>query len=138
MSTSNLDLQKLPIPSIERPFGIHLWPIFDKVFTTIAGFHPEDFDFKPRVTPMSTLKHAGLTIVAYYIVILGGRELMRSRPAFQLNTLFKIHNFYLTVISGVLLALFVEELGKLGVDDLACLVPARLPTFLVERIDIGI
>jgi len=110
MSTSNLDLQKLPIPSIERPFGIHLWPIFDKVFTTIAGFHPEDFDFKPRVTPMSTLKHAGLTIVAYYIVILGGRELMRSRPAFQLNTLFKIHNFYLTVISGVLLALFVEEL----------------------------
>ena len=35
---------------------------------------------------------------------------MRNRPAFTLNTLFKIHNFYLTVISAILLALFVEEL----------------------------
>ena len=35
---------------------------------------------------------------------------MRNRPAFMLNGLFMLHNFYLTVISGVLLALFVEQL----------------------------
>lgn len=56
------------------------------------------------------MKQSGLTIVAYYVVILGGRELMRKRPAFKLNTLFMIHNFYLTAISAILLALFVEQL----------------------------
>jgi len=35
---------------------------------------------------------------------------MRNRPAFKLNALFMIHNFYLTAISGTLLALFVEQL----------------------------
>jgi len=35
---------------------------------------------------------------------------MRNRPALQLNGLFKIHNFYLTIISGVLLALYLEQL----------------------------
>lgn len=49
-------------------------------------------------------------IIAYYIIILGGRELMRNRPAFKLNGLFMIHNFYLTAISGGLLALFIEQL----------------------------
>jgi hypothetical protein len=49
------------------------------------GYHPQDFDFQPRVTPMSTLKESGFTILAYYIVIFGGRELMRNRPAFKLN-----------------------------------------------------
>ncbi|EKD13357.1 uncharacterized protein L3040_002782 [Drepanopeziza brunnea f. sp. 'multigermtubi'] len=100
----------LPLPSIERPFGIHLWPIFDKAFNAVAGFHPQDFDFQPRVTPMSTLKESGLAILIYYVVIFGGRELMRNRPAFKLNALFMIHNFYLTSISAILLALFVEQL----------------------------
>jgi len=35
---------------------------------------------------------------------------MRNRPAFKLSVPFIIHNFYLTVISAVLLALFVEQL----------------------------
>ncbi|CAD6500213.1 BgTH12-07396 [Blumeria graminis f. sp. triticale] len=100
----------LAAPSIDRPFGIRLWPIFDRFFYTLAGYHPQDFDFKPRETPMSTLKESFMTIIVYYIVILGGRELMRTRPAFQLNTLFKIHNFYLTAISGGLLVLFLEQL----------------------------
>ncbi|KUJ17314.1 GNS1/SUR4 membrane protein [Mollisia scopiformis] len=103
-------LAALPLPSIERPFGIQLWPIFDQAFRALMGYHPQDFDFQPRVTPMSTLKQSSLMILAYYIVILGGRELMRNRPAFKLNGLFMIHNFYLTAISGTLLALFLEQL----------------------------
>ncbi|KAK0130280.1 hypothetical protein ONS96_000803 [Cadophora gregata f. sp. sojae] len=103
-------LAALPLPSIDRPFGVHLWPIFDKAFSAIKGYSPQDFDFQPRVTPMSTLKESGFAILAYYIIILGGRELMRNRPAFKLNTLFMIHNFYLTSISAILLALFLEQL----------------------------
>ncbi|CZS96987.1 probable fatty acid elongase (FEN1) [Rhynchosporium agropyri] len=102
--------QALPLPSIDRPFGIHLWPIFDKAFSTVMGYSPQDFDFKPRVTPMSTLKESGFAILTYYIIIFGGRELMRNRKPFKLNALFMIHNFYLTSISAILLALFVEQL----------------------------
>ena len=108
--TSTDILQSLPLPSIDRPFGIHLWPIFDKAFSAVMGYSPQDFDFQPRVTPMSTLKESGFAILAYYVIILGGRELMRNRPAFKLNTLFMIHNFYLTSISAILLALFLEQL----------------------------
>ena len=35
---------------------------------------------------------------------------MRNRPAFKLTGPFIIHNFYLTVISAVLLTLFLEQL----------------------------
>lgn len=110
MSSNGDILKALPLPTLERPFGVHLWPIFDKVFKTIMGYHPQDFDFKPRETPMSTLKESSLTILLYYTIIFGGRELMRNRPAFKLNALFMIHNFYLTAISGALLVLFVEQL----------------------------
>jgi hypothetical protein len=109
MSSSDI-MKSIPIPTIDRPFGVQLWPIFDKVFTAIKGYHPQDFNFEPRVTPMSTIKESSLMILTYYIVVLGGREIMRNRPAFKLNTLFMIHNFYLTAISGILLVLFVEQL----------------------------
>ena len=49
-------------------------------------------------------------IATYYVVIFGGREVMRNRPAFKLNGPFMIHNFYLTAISAILLALFTEQL----------------------------
>lgn len=112
MSASPVDqvLAALQRPSIDRPFGIHLWPIFDKAFMAVKGYHPQDFKFQPHATPMSTMKETAAMIVTYYIVILGGRELMRNRPAFKLNLPFMIHNFYLTAISAILLALFTEEL----------------------------
>jgi hypothetical protein len=49
-------------------------------------------------------------MATYYVVIFGGRELMRSRPAFKLNTLFMAHNLGLTILSGGLLFLFLEQL----------------------------
>lgn len=60
---------------------------------------------------MLTLKSTAMMLISYYTIVLGGRELMRSRPAFKLNDMFLIHNFYLTAISGALLILFVEQLG---------------------------
>jgi fatty acid elongase 3 len=110
MSAPATFFEQLPLPTVDRPFGIHLWPIFDKAWTAVVGYSANDFNFVPFETPMSTLKSSSIFIVVYYIIILGGRELMRGREPFKLKTLFLIHNFYLTAISAILLALFIEQL----------------------------
>lgn len=102
--------EQLPLPTLDRPFGIHLWPIFNKAFEAVVGQQADDFKFVPFETPMSTLKSTSIFIVVYYFIIFAGRELMRNREPFKLKTLFLIHNFYLTAISGILLALFIEQL----------------------------
>jgi fatty acid elongase 3 len=102
--------EKLPVPTLDRPFGVELWPYFSKAFEYVVGYPAEDFRFQPGVTPMSTLKETGIFIVFYYTVIFGGRELMRNREPFKLRTLFLVHNFYLTAISAILLALFIEQI----------------------------
>lgn len=102
--------EQLPLPTIDRPFGIELWPIFDKAWTAVVGYPAGDFRFVQGETPMSTIKETSIFIVIYYAIILGGREWMRNREPYKLKTLFLIHNFYLTAISGILLALFIEQL----------------------------
>ncbi|OJJ83242.1 elongation of very long chain fatty acids protein [Aspergillus glaucus CBS 516.65] len=97
-------------PTIDRPFGIQLWPIFDKAFEYVMGYPASQFEFVRGETPFSTIESTSVMLVAYYIIIFGGREIMKSRPALKLNTLFMIHNLYLTLISGTLLALFIEQL----------------------------
>jgi hypothetical protein len=103
-------LKSIPLPTLDRPFGIALWPIFDKAFSAVTGYSPADFKFVQGKTPMSTFKETATVLISYYIIIFGGREVMKKLPAYKLNALFMIHNFYLTVISGVLLALFFEQL----------------------------
>jgi fatty acid elongase 3 len=98
------------MPTLDRPFGVHLWPIFDKAWTACVGYPAEEFKFVPFETPMSTLKSTSIFIVIYYTVIFGGREVMRNRAPFKLQTLFLIHNFILTAVSAILLALYIEEL----------------------------
>ncbi|KAH7033108.1 GNS1/SUR4 family-domain-containing protein [Microdochium trichocladiopsis] len=112
MSTHDVPavLGSFPVPTLDRPFGIHLWPIFSKAFEFVAGYPAEDFRFIAGETPMSTLKETSIFVVIYYFIIFGGRELMRNREPFKLKTLFLIHNFYLTAISAILLALFIEQL----------------------------
>ncbi|RYO94418.1 hypothetical protein DL762_000514 [Monosporascus cannonballus] len=100
----------LPIPTVDRPFGIHLWPYFSKAFEYVAGYPAEDFRFEAGKTPMSTLKETSIFVVIYYAIIFGGREWMRNREPYKLKGLFLIHNFYLTAISAILLALFAEQL----------------------------
>ncbi|KAI1917971.1 Fatty acyl-CoA elongase/Polyunsaturated fatty acid specific elongation enzyme [Ophidiomyces ophidiicola] len=107
----SLDLLKsVPLPTLDRPFGIEVWPIFEKVYTTVLGYPPLDFEFSQGVTPMSTIRETTIALLSYYTIIFGGRELMRSRPAMKLNGLFMAHNFFLTIASGFLLALFIEQL----------------------------
>ncbi|MCJ1356826.1 MAG: hypothetical protein MMC33_006822 [Icmadophila ericetorum] len=105
-------LKSIPVglPTIDRPFGIEVWPVFEQLWTSFRSFAPQDFRFVPGKTPMSTLWETASVLGSYYIIVLGGRELMKNRPAFKLNPLFMLHNFYLTAISAGLLALFVEQL----------------------------
>jgi GNS1/SUR4 family len=105
-----MSVGKLPVPTLDRPFGIELWPIFVKAYSAVMGYSPTDFRFVPGGTPMSTLKETAFTLTAYYVLVLGGRELMRNRKPFIINGPFMVHNFYLTAISAILLALFIEQL----------------------------
>ena len=59
---------------------------------------------------MSTFRETATLLISYYVIIFGGRELMKRRGAFSLNALFMLHNLVLTLISGVLLVLFIEQL----------------------------
>jgi fatty acid elongase 3 len=97
-------------PTLDRPFGLSMWPLFERAWAPVLGYLPQDFHFDSGVTPMSTMTTTAISLVTYYIIIFGGRELMRGREAFKLNALFMIHNFYLTAISGILLVLFLEQL----------------------------
>lgn len=109
-TTSATFYERLPLPSIDKPFGTELWPIFDKAWTAVVGYPVGDFKFVAGETPMSTLKETAIFVVVYYAVIFGGRELMRNREPFKLQAFFLVHNFYLTAISAILLALFIEQL----------------------------
>lgn len=102
--------ESLPLPTIDRPFGIQLWPIFNKAFELAVGYPADDFRFHAGSTPMSTLKETGIFVLVYYIIILGGREFMRNKEPLQLKKLFLVHNFLLTAVSAILLALFVEQI----------------------------
>ncbi|KAF2467991.1 GNS1/SUR4 membrane protein [Lindgomyces ingoldianus] len=107
---STPDWIQFGMPTLDRPFGLQLWPIFEKVYESAVGYKPQDFRFIPGVTAISTIKACAAILLSYYIVIFGGRELMRDRPAYKLSFLFKLHNFYLTAISFILLVLFAEQL----------------------------
>lgn len=104
------DLFQVGIPTLDRPFGLKLWPIFNKAFEYFLGYPADDFEFVPGKTPMSTLSETSIFIVIYYFVIFGGREAMRRREPFQLKAIFLVHNFVLTAVSALLLALFAEQM----------------------------
>ncbi|KAI0021140.1 GNS1/SUR4 family-domain-containing protein [Xylariomycetidae sp. FL0641] len=86
------------------------WRVFDKAWTSVMGYHADEFNFVEGATPMSTLSETVAMIVLYVAVIFGGREFMRDREPLKLNGLFKAHNLMLTLLSGGLLVLFLEQL----------------------------
>ncbi|KAL1982245.1 hypothetical protein VTN96DRAFT_1614 [Rasamsonia emersonii] len=105
MSTNQLDA--FPGPALLK---ISPWALFDRAWTAIVGYPVTQFRFRVGVTPMSTFKETFVMISLYYFTIWAGWELMKKRQPFKLKTLFMLHNFVLTVISGALLALFLEQI----------------------------
>lgn len=51
-----------------------------------------------------------MTCITYFIVIFGGRFLMTNVAPFKLKLPFMIHNVLLTLVSGILLVLMVEQI----------------------------
>ena len=102
--------QSFAAPSLDRPFGVHLWPHFGRAFELVTGYPADKFEFVAGKTPMSTIKETSTFVAIYYTIIFSGRELMRKREPYRLKSLFLIHNFSLTVISAILLILYIEEL----------------------------
>lgn len=103
-------LKSVPHPTLDRPFAIELWPLFDQAFTRVMGHSTNKFVFIPGETPMSTFAVTSTILFTYYVTVFAGREFMKNREPFQLNGLFMAHNLILTLISGTLLALFIEQL----------------------------
>ncbi|KAK8043679.1 Elongation of fatty acids protein 2 [Apiospora rasikravindrae] len=87
------------------------WKAFDHVWTSVMGYRAEEFRFVEGKTAFSTWPEVFGMIVLYVTVVFGGREFMRNRQPLKLNGLFKIHNLFLTLLSGGLLLLFIEQLA---------------------------
>ncbi|KAI5958949.1 uncharacterized protein KGF55_005603 [Candida pseudojiufengensis] len=111
-TSSSNDLIQLSLPSIERPFGLYLWPIFNKIFELAIGYPADDFQFIYHKTFLANGFHAISIIIVYYIIIFGGRFLINKfkLPALKLNFLFQLHNIVLTLLSLSLLLLCIEQL----------------------------
>ena len=103
-------LKSIPRPTVDRPFIIELWPLFDKAFTTVMGYPSNRFTFVPTETPLSTLKATATMLITYYVTVFAGREFMKRREPLKVNGFFISHNLGLTIISGILLSLFIEQL----------------------------
>lgn len=103
-----------PVPTPERPFGVYLFPYVEKLFATLSGgrFVMSEFKFKAGETFMSTLQEVIPAIAIYYIVIFGGRALLRKlgARALVLNGLFQLHNLLLTTLSLILFVSIIEQL----------------------------
>lgn len=100
--------------SVDTPFVVPLWPLFDQAVTAVTGgrFVPSKFHFVAGETFFSTLPVVAAAISTYYVVIFGGDYVFKKfqiKP-FVLNGLFQIHNLLLTTISLTLLVLMVEQL----------------------------
>ena len=104
-------LKSIQWPTIDRPFAVEIWPYFDRVYTSIIGYSANKFVFVAGATPMSTFRATATMLITYYVTVFAGREFMKKREPFNLNGLFMVHNLILTAISGILLALFIEQLA---------------------------
>ncbi|CCE63445.1 hypothetical protein TPHA_0E03550 [Tetrapisispora phaffii CBS 4417] len=100
-------------PTVDLPFfNISLWNIFNKTMTVLSGgkFVPDEFKFVQGQLPLSELNHVLVGIATYYVVIFGGKFLLRNREPYKLNAIFQLHNIFLTFVSFSLLVLMIEQL----------------------------
>lgn len=87
-------------------------PIYDAVAALFPSNVPKELIFwDPPRTPLSTIPSAAAAVATYLAIIFGGQQLMKGRAAFgqSLKIPFLVHNLALTVGSGLLLAVMLEE-----------------------------
>ncbi|GMM56672.1 fatty acid elongase [Maudiozyma humilis] len=101
------------VPTLDRPFfNISLWNNFDYAVTTVTQgrYVPSEFEFVEGKLLLSTFPEVAAAIATYYLVIFGGRALLKNTTPLKFNCLFQIHNLMLSSGSLVLLTLFIEQL----------------------------
>lgn len=101
------------VPTLDHPFfNISLWENFDNTIARITNgyFVPHEFEFVEGELPLSLLPQVLGAIATYYLIIFGGRAILKNSEPFKLNFLFQIHNLILTTASLTLLILFIEQL----------------------------
>ncbi|KAF5867263.1 hypothetical protein ETB97_000032 [Aspergillus alliaceus] len=62
----------LPIPSLDdRPFGVHLWPHFSKVFELVAGYPADEFNMPNagHCAGEEFAAFAGIIVITSYLVL---------------------------------------------------------------------
>ena len=101
------------VPTVDRPFfNVSLWTHFDAAVSkaTDGRFIPSQFTFVAGELPLSELFPVMGMIGTYYLVIFGGRAVLKNTEPLKLNFLFQLHNLFLTTLSLTLLVLMVEQL----------------------------
>ncbi|KAG0675512.1 Fatty acyl-CoA elongase/Polyunsaturated fatty acid specific elongation enzyme [Kluyveromyces marxianus] len=101
------------VPTVDRPFfNVSLWTHFDAAVSkaTDGKFIPSQFTFVAGELPLSELFPVMGMIGTYYLVIFGGRAVLKNTEPLKLNFLFQLHNLFLTTLSLTLLVLMVEQL----------------------------
>src|SRR5258706_10251357 len=84
------------------------------VLAPVLLWVPESYvSWKPGVTPLSTWPALSAALVAYLSTIFGIQTLLKDHPPKRLNTLFQVHNVFLTIGSGILLVLIAEEIAPI-------------------------
>lgn len=100
------------VPTLERPYGVALWPLFRYACQKVFQWDPESFHYEFNSSvPLSSVPSVTLAISSYYLLIFGGSELMKYSPRpFRFHALFVVHNAILTAFSLLLLLLLCEQL----------------------------
>ncbi|KAJ3091831.1 hypothetical protein HK102_013293 [Quaeritorhiza haematococci] len=84
--------------------------LLDYGATTWFGINPDEFEFQKM--PLSTRQEVATYFIAYLCVILGGQWFMKTSVSspLHLKAIFFLHNAFLSIISALLLAMFLEIL----------------------------
>ncbi|KAG8797545.1 hypothetical protein FRC17_007717, partial [Serendipita sp. 399] len=87
-------------------------PLLADFLSTLPIPRPPSYltSWKPGQTPLSTLPEVASVTALYLGTVFGIRELQKNGQPKKLNALFQLHNILLSVGSGLLLALILEEI----------------------------
>lgn len=84
-----------------------IYPAINNIYSSITGI--EEFEFSSNKTHFNSLKVNIISVVFYLTFIFSLQKIMISRKPFILKWEFRIHNFFLTIVSLVLLLAFLEQ-----------------------------
>ncbi len=106
------------IPSIETPFGLKLWPVFNEFVShlTFGKFVPSEFQYIENETFMSSNKEVFIGILIYYFIITIGQLVFKKLSPLKLQFLFQLHNLFLTTASLTLLLLLIEQISPILIN----------------------